>query len=277
MANRVHFLTSIFLANTMTKDKKTITITEHVLEQLLAERYPLPEWVFLPQVSNSTGTYHSRTADAIALNCYPSRGMELHGFEIKVTKQDWLHELRDPAKSVAVQQYCDRWWLVISRDDFVEQGTLPPTWGMMAVRYSKAGKYYLKIIHPAPKLETPKPFTKGFVASVFRNAMDKVTPQGALKEQYEEGRKVGVEEGKKCQKQRVTFLQGQIDRYVETIEKFQQASGVSIHQWNAENVGEVVKLLMRYRNPLELLKRQRDALNGMVDNYNNIINELHDK
>ena len=57
----------------MTK-KKTITLTANVLEQLLAGRYPAPEWAFLPQVRNSTAFTHRRTADALAFNCYPSRG-----------------------------------------------------------------------------------------------------------------------------------------------------------------------------------------------------------
>lgn len=145
--------------------------------------------------------------------------------------------------------------------------------GMMVVE-SKAGKLQLKVVHPAPKLEAPKPFTKGFVASVFRNAIDKVTPQGVLKEQYEEGRKVGVEEGKKTQKQHVAFFQRRVEKYIETINTFQQASGVSISKWNAGNIGEIVKLLMRYRNPITLLEQQRDVLNRLIANYNAIIDEL---
>lgn len=257
----------------MTKDKKTITITEYLLEQLLAERYPLPEWVFLPQVSNSTGTHHSRTADAIALNCYLSRGMELHGFEIKVTKQDWLSELKDPDKSIAVQQYCDRWWLVISKEEFVEKGMLPSTWGMMAVE-AKAGKLRLKVIHPAPKLEAPTPFTRGFVASVFRNAVDKVTPQGALKEARTEGYEAGYNAGKDHQKCYNETLKSELDRQQQCIQTFEEASGINLLPWNAGNVGEIVKLLMKYRNPTETLKIQRDALQRMLANYDTLLEEL---
>lgn len=49
---------------------------------------------------------------------------------------------------------------------------------------------------------------------------------------------------------------------------------MSISKWNAGNIGEIVKLLMRYRNPITLLEQQRDVLNRLIANYNAIIDEL---
>ena len=53
-----------------------------------------------------------RYADAVAMNLFPSRGLALHGFEIKVSKSDFKSEIENPEKSVPVQQYCDHWWIV---------------------------------------------------------------------------------------------------------------------------------------------------------------------
>lgn len=68
----------------------------------LAHRYPAPGYALLPQVANGTGYAASRHCDAIALSLWPSRGIRLHGFEIKVARSDWLRELKDPAKAEAI-------------------------------------------------------------------------------------------------------------------------------------------------------------------------------
>lgn len=73
----------------------------------------------------------------------------LHGFEIKVSRSDWLTELRDPTKADAWRRYCDQWWLVAPRD--VVRGDLPEGWGHLA----PAGAS-LRIVTHAPLL-TPEP------------------------------------------------------------------------------------------------------------------------
>jgi hypothetical protein len=71
----------------------------------LMNRYCAPEWATFFEVANSTGGGAVRSADAVAMSLYPSRGLRLHGFEIKVSRSDWLHELKQPDKSVAVQRF----------------------------------------------------------------------------------------------------------------------------------------------------------------------------
>ena len=40
-----------------------------------------PEWALFFEVADSTGLAgHGRYLDAVAMNLYPSRGLELHGF-----------------------------------------------------------------------------------------------------------------------------------------------------------------------------------------------------
>lgn len=253
------------------KNKKTV-ITEYLLEQLLKERYPLPEWIFIPQVSNGTGGYHRRTADAIALNCYPSRGMELHGFEIKVTKQDWLSELRNPKKSVAVQRYCDRWWLVISKSEFVEQGTLPPTWGMMEVICDK--KIKLNVVVQAPPLKDPRQLDRPFVASILRNASAIVTPQAKLDEAYKEGYEQGKECLDKFSKDEIKNLESQLNNLRNAMKEFKEKSGIQINNWNAGNIGETVHILMNNKCPTNYIENQKNILEKTLNKFNEAINEL---
>jgi hypothetical protein len=135
--------------------------------QLLRKRYDDQKgaWVYLTEVRNATGYKANSAVDALALSLWPSRGIELHGHEIKVSRSDWLKELKDVHKSQPVQRYCDRWWLVVADPEIVQPGELPPMWGFMAV---KGGR--LVAVKEAPKLDR-EPWDPTFVAAVFRGFM----------------------------------------------------------------------------------------------------------
>lgn len=70
---------------------------------LLAKRYPDPEYALLTQVADQTG-WRSRIADAVAIGCWKSRGLYIHGFEIKVSRSDWLFERKHPEKAETIGQ-----------------------------------------------------------------------------------------------------------------------------------------------------------------------------
>ena len=71
--------------------------SESVIE-MLKVHFPSPEFVFLEEVRNGTGYArgHIRTADAIIMGTYPSRGLYMHGVEVKISRQDWLNEFQLP-------------------------------------------------------------------------------------------------------------------------------------------------------------------------------------
>ncbi|HXF53365.1 MAG TPA: hypothetical protein VNK52_04505 [Hyphomicrobiaceae bacterium] len=133
------------------------------VKALLRRRYAPPEWALCFEVANATGGVADRYADAVAMNLYPSRGLTLHGFEIKVSKSDFLAEVRDPDKSVAVQQYCDYWWLVAPKSA-VDVTLLPEAWGWLAVETNR-----LRAVKPAPRLAA-KPIDRAFLAAMVRRA-----------------------------------------------------------------------------------------------------------
>ena len=141
--------------------KKSVTSAD--VCALLRTRYSHPEWALCFEVANATGTNASRYADAVAMNLYPSRGLALHGFEVKVSKSDFMSEISKPDKSVAVQQYCDYWWLVAPASA-VDESLIPKTWGWLRVDGSK-----LVSVKQAPPLDA-KPVTRAFMASLVRRA-----------------------------------------------------------------------------------------------------------
>ncbi|MBU2760933.1 hypothetical protein [Acidithiobacillus sulfurivorans] len=153
-------------------------------------RYTAPQYATLEEVRNATGrikrrrvidkitgdvtTDRPRYADMIAVGLWPSLGLEILGFEVKTTRADWLKEISDEKKAVAVQQYCDRWYLVVPHKNHEkivrglaggEKGELPATWGMLTV--DETGT--VREIVAAPKLDA-QPVTRAFLASLIRNA-----------------------------------------------------------------------------------------------------------
>ncbi len=141
--------------------------------------YAAPQYAILEEVRNATGRVKRRRvkgvadggpryADMIAMALWPSLGLEIIGFEVKTTRADWLKEICDEKKAVAVQQYCDRWMLVVPHKNYektVRDDELPATWGMLTV--DDAG--VIREIVAAPKLNA-QPITRAFLASLMRNA-----------------------------------------------------------------------------------------------------------
>lgn len=135
--------------------------TERSMLDLIHERYSKvnpgngPRYVVAEHVRNqcgfggSWGTGPLRTADAMVVDLWPSSGHLIHGFEIKVSRSDWLTELKDPEKAGAFKPYCDRWWLVVP-DAAIVRDDLPAEWGLITL--AKNGDT-LRIHKQAPMLE----------------------------------------------------------------------------------------------------------------------------
>lgn len=148
-----------------------------LLREALRKRYPMPEWVLMEEVRDAAGFQSNRSADAIAMNTWPSRGLEINGFEIKASRSDWLRELKDPAKAEAIAAYCDRWWIV-AVSDIVKPDELPVGWGLLELKPNGS----LREIRLAPKREDVKLLNRTFVAAMMRRCgqIDERRVQSAL-------------------------------------------------------------------------------------------------
>lgn len=215
-----------------------LRVTSDVICNLLRARYRPLEWILAFGVANGTGASAQRTADAVAMNCFPSKGLELLGFEIKVSRSDWLRELKDSTKSVPVADYCDRWYIV-APDGVVKREELPKAWGLLVARADD-----LRVVVNVPPREDVKPITRTFMASMLRNIAK--AEDAVIKAAESVARAAGYEEGhQRAQngydhtgmKQRLTGLQ-------ETVRKFEEVSGISLdREWNLGAVGAKVHAL----------------------------------
>lgn len=216
--------------------------TEARLFAAIRIRHPLPEWVCLRAVRDSTGWAGSgRTADAVAMSCYPSRGLEIHGFEIKVARSDWLRELQEPGKADPMWQNCDRWWIV-APPGVVDPKELPAGWGLY-----QAGRGGLRAKVKAGLERRAKALDRGFVASLLRNAVLGYGPDrpevlrgihAAAREEARRGAARVKEYDLAAAERRVRELEA-------TVEAAEKASGLSINRWNAEKVGAAVALVAK--------------------------------
>lgn len=222
-------------------------MTHDELIAAMRKRYAVPEWALFLEVGSGTGSNYRRSADAMAMSCFPSRGLHLHGFEIKSSRSDWLRELKKPEKAEAIFGFCDFWWLVVTDRAMVKEDELPAPWGLLAP--NKAGDA-LAVVKQAPILQ-PKPISRTFMAAVLRNAAKSSATEAAL----EAARREGHEQGKKESDLNRNWTQ---ERHVEMLKKiaqFEQASGVSIdHSWSLGQVGKAVQAIVA--GPAEL---QRDC------------------
>lgn len=154
----------------MTTTKPAKLNSSHV-KAALRIKYAAPEYAVLEEVRNATGLLKKRHgkqpryADMVAMGLWPSSGLELMGFEVKVSRADWLSEISDEKKAVAVSQFCDRWYLVTNSEKIVKEGELPAGWGWLVVDENCR----IKEMVAAPKLDA-KPVTREFLASLMRNA-----------------------------------------------------------------------------------------------------------
>jgi len=160
------------------------------LNDMLLARYAAPEWKVLFEVRNFTGIAgRERYADALCFNMFPSRGQELHGIEVKLSRSDWVRELKQPEKSAAIQKYCDRWF-VLAAPGVVDQGELPGSWGLIEPNGAR-----LHTLVAAPKLEA-EPFSRGFFLSLLRKLIESHVAKAEVQPMINKANKEGEAHGK---------------------------------------------------------------------------------
>lgn len=188
----------------------------------IARRHPMDgwhgmpgRWVFVHEVSAMTGAYGgAQRFDAVAVGLVPSNRYARVIYEVKVSRGDWLRELRPTAQvtyrgtwgeqriggrraeaiilnRAAFPEYEvveTRKWdaaLAVSTEFWIAAPArcvlpheLPPEAGLIEVRpWGKDREPRARVVRPAPVRETPNP-DPGFWAAVLRRAAGK----GALPE-----------------------------------------------------------------------------------------------
>lgn len=231
------------------------------LKQLVAKRFSAPEYGLLWEVGNATGFGCNRHCDGLAMSLWPSRGLHLIGLELKVSRTDWLKELKNPAKAESIAQYCDRWYLITGEVGIVREGELPNPWGLIVV--DSKGK--LKDVTPAPSL-LPKPVPREFLAAIFRRATEQSVDENLIKKAAQESYRKATIEAAERHAKIAKKLQDELRQLQARVQAFEAESGISIspgwgkngwQRYEADDIGRTVREVLNgsHRKEREELER----------------------
>lgn len=215
------------------------------LRELMRAKYAPPEWALFFEVANGVGFSKRRYADAVAMSLFPSRGLEIHGFEFKVSRGDW-------------------WWVVAPKD-IIKDGELPKGRGHIAP--SEDAKT-LRIIKQAVEKKA-QPVTRPFLAAIFRRANESSVDENERSKirsvAWQEG--IDYEKNRNGSKHQDDRLQKLHDR----IRTFQESTGLDIEYGYYskelfEQITEFVKAkTISVDGAIRQLERQRDTLNSAIE------------
>lgn len=134
-----------------------------------------------------------RRIDFIAINQWISRGRLVHGFEVKVRREDWLKEMRQP-KADSWFGICDE-WSIVAPQGVVQESEVPQDWGYVEIQVGPKGVWRCKTKIVAAKLKpielTPWWLIQRILARVDEREQVASPEDRLLAEKWHEGHKVG--------------------------------------------------------------------------------------
>lgn len=236
--------------------------------QALRKRFRPPEWGILFEVANKTG-FRSQSADALAMSLWPSRGLSLHGIEIKEHRGDWLRELRNPAKSEKIQAYCDYWWIAAPKG-VLKLEELPETWGYLEHQGAR-----MVCKREAPKL-APTAMDRPFLAAIVRRCAEaqlQWVPRAEISEELQAARNEGREQGEAGRDYEKKRLVNNLESLQKNIKAFEDAAGIKIDLYHAGKCGKQFRAaqnLEGLRESFRTIAYARNNLESILSKINEV-------
>lgn len=250
-------------------------LTESDLLSLLRDRHDPREWALVSGLRNGTGYSRgtTRTADAVALNLWPSRGLALHGFEVKLSRRDWLRELKNPAKADEIAVYCDFWWLVVSDVEIVKKSELPFGWGLLAAE-TKGDKHVLRsVCEPAKR--NAKPLDREMIAAFCRCAVAGMIPESSVARKISDAFEKGQQTAADIENTDHASAARRLKELQETVAGFEAIAGVRLNAYSMGNIAKTVRAVVavgsldahaqHLAHQLDLIRRAVAPLEAAVD------------
>jgi hypothetical protein len=184
------------------------------------------------------------------MSLWPSRGIELYGIEVKVSRGDWLTEMKNPAKAEAIARYCNRWYLAVSDASIVLPGELPPPWGLLALKRGR-----IQCVEEAPA-RTPEPISLEILAAIMRN-MSKLG-EAQLRAAREQAVAEVVSRHRKSEEDAATYKNERLEALQASVATFEETSGLKINAYSGPQLGAAVRGLFALSRERHTLQRSRD-------------------
>lgn len=148
--------------------------TAYLLQLLIERHAERPgEWAtFAELLEYPVG---GQRIDFFAINCWHSKGYKAISYEIKVSRSDFLKELRQPYKRLYAERVSNECYFVAPKG-LIKEGELPEGWGLIEpIR----GARYLRVSSPAMKRKHAK-WSVDFMVSLARRSADALPTQKEL-------------------------------------------------------------------------------------------------
>lgn len=268
------------MAKPVTAEPLVLTPPNLSVHDALRGKYQAPHYVLMFEVRDSTGFDSTRSADAMAISLYQTKGREVIGFEIKHARSDWLRELKQPDKAEEIGKFCDYFYLVTQDDSIARIDELPMPWGWMVVKGQR-----LKVMKKPERMQ-PRPLDRPMLCSLLYTLREHC--QSETKKQIREEVDAGVKSHHSGQAWEIENLKKKMAELEKAVKDFEDASGVQIRSgWHDRpKIGAAVKrvlsdenILKKFRSDIEFalkrvetiqqeLSRQFAALDGEVKQEN---------
>lgn len=241
------------------------------------------EHIVLFDVPDRVGMKQRRRADVIAISMWQKSNYVIHGAEIKVSRGDWLRELKQTSKSDPFLPHVDRWWLITGNVTVAKPEEIPDYWGWM-----NATATGLRIMRPARAIESTenkvfmnRDWAYGLIQRAHRASGEELSRQVAK----------GIEVQLKVETARLEreyagrnrdYFKSEYESLKAKVDAAQAASGLELDSWrfgNPTTVGQLAKALHQLQgtgyssarseferhiaNYQSLIKRTQEVLEAM--------------
>ncbi|MET3648060.1 hypothetical protein [Phyllobacterium ifriqiyense] len=226
------------MTDLLTQIEPATKVTSSMIKAAIRASYAAPAYQTFFEVSNDTGSRIKTYADAVSIGIWPSTGHQVHGFEVKVSRTDFLNEMKNPGKSMPIFKHCHRWSLVCPQG-MVKSDELPPNWGLLTFKDGSLRNA------KSPPLLQPEAMTPGFVAALVRRAgeLDNEIVASAVQKARLEERAAFA----RSKEQEIHRLAGNHNERaaaaLKFLESFEKAMGSKVYSFGVEEYAPIIALL----------------------------------
>jgi hypothetical protein len=143
-------------------------VTSEVIKKAIRRKHEGENWELFEELGNSTGMNRERSIDVFALDTWPSGGFARVAYEVKISRSDFLRELREPAKRRSALLYATAFYFAVPKG-LVRLDEVPVEAGLFEVEFDDERQPIGKITHASP-LHSTYPPSWGFVSALVRSA-----------------------------------------------------------------------------------------------------------
>lgn len=222
--------------------------------ELIGRKYA-QGWLVLDEVANLPGFSGSRRLDFVVVGLWESTGHEIHGIELKVSRADWLRELKDLSKSDAMLRHVDRFFLA-ALPGVAKVDELPSNWGFFELKDAR-----VRAVKAAPLLERDRSSVSRSFNACLWQAVNRITDRKAAAMASAELKRLDDEFERRVTREvarRTGHLQDQSKFVTEVLEALGMNPGgfrAMIH--DSKDVARALKWLLDHRymqNPSAFLR-----------------------